>query len=150
MQKEGAVMASRDIHNKLHFVPLITPIAARTDDTAIVSAIIDTKGYEAVELVLVTGTNTDADATFTTLVEDGDNSGLSDAAAVADAQLVGTEAAASFTFADDGECRKIGYVGGKRYVRLTVTPSGNGAGNIFIAGVAVLGRPQSGPTPTLS
>jgi hypothetical protein len=143
-------MASKDLHNKLHFVPLITPVAARTDNTAIVSAIIDTAGYESVELALVTGANTDTNATFAVLVEDGDNSGLSDNAAVADTFLLGTEAGAGFTFADDGECRKIGYVGGKRYVRMIVTPSGNDSGNIFLAGVAVLGNPRSAPTPTLS
>jgi hypothetical protein len=143
-------MASKDIHNNLHFVPLIAPIAARTDNTAIVSAIIDTLGYESAEFVLITGTNTDTNATFAVLVEDGDNSGLSDNAAVADTFLLGTEAAAGFTFADDVECRKIGYVGGKRYVRVTVTPSGNDSGNIFIAGVAVLGNARSVPTPTLS
>ncbi len=143
-------MATKDIHNNLHFVPLITPVAARTDDTAIVSAIIDTKGYESAEFVLVTGANTDVNATFAVLVEDGNNSGLSDNVAVADAQLLGTEAGAAFTFADDGECRKIGYLGNKRYVRVTVTPSGNDSGNIFIAGVAVLGNARNAPTPTLS
>lgn len=140
----------KDLHNKLHFVPLITPVAARTDNTAIVSAIIDRKGFESLELVIVTGANTDANATFAVLVEDGDNSALSDNAAVADTQLLGTEAVAGFTFSDDGECRKIGYVGDKRYVRVTVTPSGNDSGNIFLAGVAVLGNAGSSPTATLS
>lgn len=139
-------MASRDNHNSMHPVPLIAPVAARTDNTAIVSAIIDTQGYESCELVLVTGTNTDTDATFAVLVEDGDDSGLSDNAAVADAQLIGTEALAAFTFADDVECRKIGYKGNKRYVRMTVTPSGNDSGNIFLSGVAVLGHPLHAPT----
>lgn len=134
-------MAKFDLHNNIHTVPLIAPIAARTDNTAIVSSIIDTRGYGAVELVLVTGTNTDTNATFTTLVEDGDASNLSDAAAVVDAELLGTEVLASFDFADDVETRKIGYIGNKRYVRLTVTPAGNDSGNIFIAGVAVLGHP---------
>lgn len=142
-------MASRDLHNNLHTVPLIAPVAARTDNTAVVSAIIDTYGYEGCELILITGTNTDTNATFAVLVEDGDNSGLSDNAAVADAQLLGTEALAGFTYADDVETRKIGYVGNKRYVRVTVTPSGNDSGNIFIAGVAVLGaarhRPSANP-----
>ena len=143
-------MASKDIHNNLHFVPLIAPVAARTDNTAIVSAIIDTLGYEAAELVLITGTNTDVNATFAVLVEDGDASNLSDNAAVADTFLIGTEAEAGFIFSDDVECRKIGYVGGKRYLRMTVTPSGNDSGNIFIAGVAVLGHPRHAPTSTLS
>jgi len=139
-------MPNREIHNDLHFVPGIAPIAARTDNTAIVSSIVDTANYNSCEFVLITGTNTDADATFTTLVEDGDNSALSDYAAVADDYLIGTEALASFTFADDVECRKIGYKGLKRYVRVTVTPANNGAGNIFLAGVWVLGNPSTAPT----
>lgn len=137
----------RDLHNSIHVVPLIAPVAARTDNTAIVSAIIDRKGFDSLEFVLVTGTNTDANATFAVLVEDGDNSGLSDNGAVDDSELLGTEAVAGFTFSDDVECRKIGYIGHKRYVRMTVTPAGNDSGNIFLAGVAVLSHAQIGPTP---
>lgn len=137
----------RDLHNNIHTVPLIAPVAARTDNTAIVSAIIDRRGYDSLELVLITGTNTDVNATFAVLVEDGNASNLSDNAAVVDAELLGTEALAAFTFADDVETRKIGYVGNKRYVRVTVTPTGNDSGNIFIAGVAVLGHPNLSPTP---
>jgi hypothetical protein len=143
-------MASKDLHNRLHFVPLIVPIAARTDNTPIVSAIIDTAGYESVEFALVTGTNTDTNATFAVTVDEGDNSGLSDAVAVTGSKLIGTLAEAGFVFSDDNECRKLGYIGNRRYVRLTVTPSGNDSGNIFISGVAVLGNSRSKPTPTIS
>ncbi len=138
----------RDLHNNIHTVPLFAPLAAQTNDsTARVSAIIDTMGYGSCELVLISGTNTDATATFAVLVEDGNDSDLvDDGAAVADAELLGTEALASFTFSDDGECRKIGYVGSKRYVRVTVTPTSNDSGNWFMAGVAILGHPASVPT----
>lgn len=139
-------MPTREIHNTLHVVPLIVPIAARTDNTAIVSSIIDLSGYNAAEFVIVTGTNTDTNATFAVTVDAGDVANLSDAAAVPASQLVGTLTQASFDFGDDNECRKIGYIGTKRYVRVTVTPSGNDSGNIFISGVAVLGYPATGPT----
>lgn len=139
-------MPNREIHNTLHVVPLIAPIAARTDNAAIVSSIIDLAGYNAAEFVIITGTNTDTNATFAVTVDAGDVANLSDAAAVAASQLVGTLAQASFQFDDDVECRKIGYIGTKRYVRVTVTPSGNDSGNIFISGVAVLGYPATGPT----
>lgn len=123
--------------------PLIAPGAAITDTTAIVSSIIDCLGYDAVTLAFVTGTNADADATATVLLEEGDVSNLSDAAAVADADMVsmtnGTapETAAAFTFADDAETRALGYVGSKRYIRLTVTPVAN-TGNQYLAGIAIL------------
>ena len=53
---------------------------------------------------------------------------------------------ASFTFGDDNETRKIGYIGDKRYVRLTITPTGNDSGNIFLAAIALLGHPDLQPT----
>ena len=45
---------------------------------------------------------------------------------------------------DDNELRKIGYVGIKRYVRATITPAGNDAGNIFVTAEWVL-RPLRTP-----
>ena len=79
-------------------------------------------------------------------MEHGDQSDLSDAAAVTDDMLLGTEVLAGFQFDDDNECRKIGYVGIKRYVRVTVTPANNGAGNIFMAAIWLLGFPRNLPT----
>ena len=136
----------RDQANNIHPVPAMPPKAAVTDNTAFVSAIIDRRGYDALTFLIITGTNADADATYTVLVEDGDASDLvADGAAVSDDQLVGTEALAAFTFADDGECRKIGYIGDKRYVRLTITPANN-TGNAFVAAIALLGMPSLRPT----
>ena len=135
----------RDLANHLTFKRAISPQAARTDNTAIVSQIIDLSGYDTMCFAINIGANTDANATFTTLVEHGDEANLSDAAAVADSQLTGTEAGASFDFSDDNETRKIGYVGPKRYVRLTITPAGNDSGNIFIDALAVLGSSRYWP-----
>jgi hypothetical protein len=137
----------RDLMNSIHVLNAISPIAARTDNTAIVSAIIDTKGYDSLTFALAIGTNTDANATFAVTMDHGEAANLSDAAAVPSGDLVGTLALASYQFDDDAESRKVGYVGNKRYVRLTITPSGNDSGNIFIAGVAILGHPHRVPTP---
>lgn len=79
------------------------------------------------------------------LLEEGDVSNLSDAAAVADADLLGTEALAAFQFDDDNEVRKLGYKGHKRYTRLTITPVANASAAVLSA-VAVLGHPASAPT----
>lgn len=137
----------RDLHDNIHPVQLFAPLAAQTNsDTARVSAIIDTQGFDSCELVLVNGTNTDANATFAVLVEDGNDSALADNATVAAGDLLGTPTLAAFTFADDNKCRKIGYVGQKRYVRVTVTPTGNNSGDWFMAGVAILGHPHIAPT----
>ncbi|KAA0592952.1 hypothetical protein J2848_005692 [Azospirillum lipoferum] len=137
----------RDLMNSIHPLRAISPQAAVTDNTALVSQIIDVRGYDSLTFVILSGGLTDPNATFSVLVEHGSDSGLSDAAAVADDDLLGTEALAGMTYADDNETRKIGYVGSKRYVRLTVTPSGNDSGNVFVSAVAVLGHPRMFPTP---
>ena len=66
--------------------------------------------------------------------------------AVDDAYLTGTEVLASFQFDDDNETRKIGYVGTQRYLRATITPANNAAGNIFVAAIWILGKPNRQPT----
>lgn len=134
----------RDMMNNIHPVPAIAPVVA-TDNTALVSAIIDLRDYDSCTFVIQTGTLADADATFAVTMEHGNASNLSDTAAVTAGDLVGTLALAGFTFADDGECRKIGYVGSRRYVRLTITPTGN-TGNAPIAAVAYLGHPRIAAT----
>lgn len=139
----------RDLANNLDFKRGLSPVAAGTDNTPYVSQILDTKGLAGAVFCILIGANTDADATFAVLVEDGNDPDLGDdGAAVADEYLNGTELLAGFQFDDDNECRKIGYHGPKRYVRVTITPTGNAAGNIFIAGVWVtepLDRPTSNP-----
>jgi hypothetical protein len=139
----------RDLANNLDFKRGLNPKAAGTDNTAYVSEILDTKGQAGAVFAILIGANTDTNATFAVLFEDGDDSGLSDHAAVDDAYLIGTEAIAGFTAADDdNKVRKIGYIGPKRYVRVTITPSGNDSGNIFLAGVWVTqpyDRPAANP-----
>ncbi len=136
----------RDLHHNIAPKRGISPAAAGTDNTAIVSQINDRQGYESVEFLILTGVNTDANATFAVLVEDGDDPSLSDHAAVDDIYLLGTEAAASFTAADDdNKVFKIGYNGNKRYQRVTITPTGNDSGNIYVAGVWVNGHPRHAP-----
>lgn len=134
----------RDLANSISVKRAISPAAAVTDNTPIVSQIIDHAGYQSLMFAISTGVLADADATFTALVEHGDAANLSDAAAVPNSQLTGTEAAASFTFAHDNQTRKIGYVGSKRYVRLTITPANN-TGDAFVSAVAILSDARFSP-----
>lgn len=137
----------RDQMNNIHVLTAIEPVAARTNNTAIVSSIIDVRGYDSLTFAIAVGTNTDTDVTFAVTMEEADASNMSGSNAVAAADLVGTYALAGYNFGDDAETRKIGYIGAKRYVRLTITPSGNDSGNIFVAAVAILGNPQQAATP---
>jgi hypothetical protein len=137
-------MKNLDLHNKLEFRRAISPVSV-ADNTAAVSQIIDRQGFSALEFAIATGSLADADATFTVLVEHGDASDLTGGSAVGDEDLLGTEALASFQFDDDNETRKIGYVGNKRYVRLTITPANNASAAVICA-IAVLGGAHDAPT----
>lgn len=130
--------------NNINVKRVISPVSV-ADTTAQVGQIIDAKGYDSVTYVINLGSIADADATFTVLLEHGDAANLSDAAAVPDDQLIGTEALAGFQFDDDNKVRKLGYAGGKRYTRLTITPVNN-ASAALLGAVAVLGHPASAPT----
>lgn len=134
----------RDNANNLDFRRAFSPAAAVTDGTAQVSQVCDRKGFDSLVLAIQTGTLSDADATWSVLIEDSaDNSNWS---AVADDFLNGTEALAGFQFDDDNECRKIGYTGGKRYVRATIDDVTANSGNLFLAGMWVLGHKKRLPT----
>ena len=134
----------KDQMNEITVRRCISPVS-ESGTTALVGQIIDKKGFEALTSLIATGSLADADATFTVLLEEGAAANLSDATAVADADLLGTEALASFTFAADDSTRKLGYVGSQRYTRLTITPAAN-SGAAVICAVALLGDPQIAPT----
>ena len=134
----------RDVLNNIDPKRVLSPVSV-ADNTAQVGQIIDRQGYGSLTYLIQIGSVADADATFTVLLEEGDAANLSDAAAVADADLIGTEALAGFQFDDDNEVRKLGYRGTKRYTRLTITPANN-ASAALLSAVAVLGHPSLAPT----
>ena len=136
------------VHNT-KFVVAIPPVIP-TDNTAQVGAWIDRSGFDSLTFAILTGTLADADATFAVLVEEASAADQSDNAAVADGDMlsfaagVAPETAASFTFAADNATRKVGYIGGKQYVRITITPAANSSA-APMAAVAVLGHAAQTP-----
>ena len=132
----------RDLYNNIEVRRGFSPAAAVTDNTAYVSEIIDMRGFKSLVWCVLLGVNTDVDMTSTILMEHGDDSGLSDADDVPNSQMDPTELIMAFDFADDDSVRKMGYVGEKRFVRLTITPVDNDSGNIFLAIMALLGDPD--------
>jgi hypothetical protein len=133
------------LHNLTIRVAIAPPVAAVADNTAQVGNWIDKAGYDSLTFGILTGTLADVDATFAVVMEEADAADQSDHAPVDDEDMISAtagvapETAAGFTFAADNATRKIGYIGNKRFARITVTPSGN-TGNAPVAAVAVLGN----------
>lgn len=115
-------------------------VAAITTNTTTTGAIIDTAQYESLEFYFISGTITDG--VYTVQIFHGNDSGLSDAV-----QLTGEELLGSVVFslaADSNKTKRIGYVGKKRYVRVSIVSTGVTTGGTLGA-VAVLGTPLHGP-----
>ena len=139
-------MAGKDLHSN---VKELMGLNAQTisSDTTTNGNIIDTAGYESVVLVFFSGTVTDG--TYTPLVQEGAASDLSDAAAVADADLLpdgtGQEATAIFEAADDNAVEKLGYRGSKRYIRPNFVSASTSTGATSMGCIAILGHPTHMP-----
>lgn len=115
---------------KYSIYPASLGAAAKTGD-----AIVDLQGFEGAMIVCGSGDLT-VDMPFQLM--HGDDPALSDAAAVPDADLVGTEP--TLLEATDNEIKHFSYVGTKRYLRVDTT-AGTGIGWAAI----ILGRPRHAP-----
>lgn len=134
-------MSSFDMHSDV-YAAVARNVAAIDSDTTTAGTIIDTLGYEGLEFVFFSGAR--SDGTFTPLIEESDAANLSNSNEVADEDLVGTEAAAAIAAANT--VKRLGYVGHKRYVRLSVVSTGTDSG-ATVGAIAILGRPLVAPTP---
>ncbi len=134
---------NNDLHNNIGVRTVVSP-QSKTGNTAIVGSIIDRQGFGAVEFAISLGSITTAGTTYTALLEESDASDLSGSNAVADVDLLGTEALASFVDSEINTTKKLGYIGNKRYVRLTLTPAGN-TGASLIGAIAILGNAALAP-----
>lgn len=109
-------------------------------DTTTLGNIIDTAGFEALEFILQSGTITDG--AYAVSLQEGDDSGLSDAAAVSAEETLGN---ADFALADDDTAKRIGYIGKKRYCRLAIVSTATTSGGVFSA-AAMKGMAAHQPT----
>jgi hypothetical protein len=135
----------KDLKNSIAARSVISPQVI-ADNTALVGEVIDRQGYESVTYLIQMGDSvTNTDATFTVLLEESDDENFATSNAVADEDLIGTEADASFDGADDNTVTRLGYIGNKRYTRLTLTPADNASGDAQFAAICVLGHAHSRP-----
>lgn len=138
----------RDNHSNIRTRTAIKPVAIGTTGTGQTGKIIDRQGYEGVEFLISIGEITATAAVYTAVVKEGDVTGT--LTSVADADLLGTEAAAGVAAGarvsgSTKNCtRRIGYVGAKRYVQINYRSTAT-AGTL-ISATALLTHPQQKPT----
>lgn len=133
-------MASRELYSQVKVQRALAHTAISSNTTT-AGAVIDLQGYESALFVIQSATITDG--TYTPLIEECDTSGGT-YTAVDDADLTNTEASVAFVAADDNVAKKIGYIGTKRYVKLSLVSTGVTSGG-GLSATAVLGHPNLAP-----
>lgn len=128
-----------DLHNNVNAAVAVVEQAIVADAT-VVGEIIDTKGFDSLEFIAQVGTITTGSLAF--VLEEGDDSGLSDAAAVPAAEILGD--LVGFVVTDDDAVKRVGSIGKKRYQRLTLEGTGTSVIN-FVSAIAVQGHPKKMP-----
>lgn len=129
-----------DGHNNIDDLVALDSAAISTDTTT-VGNIIDSVGFESLEFLVHAKTITDG--AYALLLEEGDASNLSDAAAVPAEETLG--ALTGFVAADDDTVKRVGSIGKKRYQRLSIVSTGTTTGVDIMGAIAVLGHPKHKP-----
>lgn len=124
----------KDLKNDIAVAVALNTQAITTNTTTDGNSI-DLQDYEGCTFLFSSGTLTDG--TYTPVIEESDTGAWAgEETAVADADLIGTEALTAMAATDDNKVKTIGYTGAKRYVRFTVvsasTTSGGTVGALVI------------------
>lgn len=140
----------KDLHSNIKAIRVIAPVAVGTTGTGVTGKVIDTQGYQGVEMIVSYGTITATNAAFTLTIKEGDVTGTM--TSVADADLLGTEAAATpgtgtrTSGTTKNVTKRIGYVGTKRYVQANVKSTVTATTPVAIT--AILSAPHLAPVAT--
>lgn len=135
---------AQDLYNNVKAVKVIAPISPSATG-AVSGAVIDRAGFNSVTFFIANGAVSATGFVMTPTVKSGSATGS--LSAVADADLIGTEAGAVISGgASDGQIAKIGYVGMDRYVTVDLNVAGTATG--VHAVMAVLGDPIKAPQST--
>lgn len=136
-----------DLHNNSRVLRVISPVALTTV-AGVSGKVIDRQGYGGVEFLCNYGSITATNATLTVVVKEGDATGS--LTSVADADLLGTEAAAGIAAGartsgtGKNVSKRVGYRGNKRYVTVNVSSTVTAATIVSVD--ALLHNPSNAPT----
>ncbi len=128
-----------DLHHKVLPVVALASATLNTSTTT-VGSIVDSKGFESLEFSIQSGTITDG--TYTALLEEGDDVGLSDASVLSVDHTL--DVLPVFDNTESDVVKSVGSIGKKRYHRLSIVSAGVTSGGVFSA-QAVLSHVKHGP-----
>lgn len=133
-----------DLSNNVKLASVLAPVSPSATGTES-GTVVDRSGFNSVTFVIHNGAVTSTGFSLTPIVKSGSATGS--LSAVADADLIGTEAGATISGgASDGQIAKIGYIGTDRYVTIDLVVAGTATG--VHSAAAILGAPINAPQDT--
>lgn len=134
----------KDLHHNISVTQLLEPQDIADTDTA--TALIDLQGYNSAELVVNVGTITGVDGSnyMTIVAQECDTTVAASFTDVAANDLLGAFTVIDST-AEDSTVQHVGYVGGKRYLRVSLEFTGTGITANVLGVLAILGHPRHAP-----
>ena len=131
---------TKDLHNRINTFLSLAPEVATSTPTA---TVIDTKGYESVEILYVIGNSGDtlsSTVKITPSLQDSDDkdTGFADTTA-----LIGSLSVIDAP-TEDTVIQRVGYKGNKRYLKPILTLAGTHTNGTPCSIVAVLGHARRG------
>jgi len=130
-----------DLHHRIKGEAAVDFTSISTDTTT-QGNILDTKGYESLDLMgIATGIS---DGEYTLKVEEGDESDLGDAQDVPADNILGS----LFQIDEykDNSPLRTGVISKKRYIRASLVSTNTDTGVVIIGVIAVFGHPKTMPT----
>ena len=133
----------KDLYNHIEFVQAIKPVLV-LDNTVPAAATVDLAGFNSAVIELSVGLKSADAGTITLKAEHSDATSFA-AVAAADMQGVTPAEGVIYTIdadSDDSTSRivKFGYVGGKRYLKLTIAEVGGNASGVILGVTVVKGH----------
>ena len=126
--------------DQVHDLSIVQMMRPESRNAGRDSAVADMLGYSALTIVIEVGA-TDLAGTFE--VQDSDD-GVEFAAVADNALIGGSEANLALAADDDDSVARIGYIGGRRYVRVHMDRS---SGAAVMSMIGIRGCPRHAPTP---
>ncbi|MDH4319944.1 MAG: hypothetical protein OEV73_00445 [Desulfobulbaceae bacterium] len=145
----------RDLHSRIDVVPVVPPVLV-LDATVPAAAAIDLQGFNSCELEISVGLKSVDTGTITIQLDHADDDGTGVAGAysnVAAADMLGVTPASGIIHTIDCDADastsnvfRYGYVGGKRFIKVTTAEVGANANGVIVGVNAIKGNPDNGPT----
>lgn len=119
-------MAVKDIRSNVKQTSAFEPQVINTDTTT-TGAIQDTADFE-LGLMFAVSVSAFTDGTYTLLIEESDDSGMSGAVTVSGDKLIGTLPAISAAVAEGAAFSTVGVISNLRFVRVSIVSSSTSTG----------------------